>query len=151
MTDHLRMRLEEDGDGSAQLFVEASCGPFSGAGSAWFAVREVRDFGRQLQDTFPIPAESPIEMEGGFWSSTNRGSLEERHVGVRIYPIGSNGNIGVRVSLATPIHHPDRAEAQSSVSFELRTHYEALRSFGAELEALAVGRSDVAELEGNAS
>lgn len=146
MTDRLRLRLEEDSDGTAELFVEAASGAFSGAGSAWFDLQELREFGVRLQESFPIPQNSPIELQGGFWGGARPATLDQRHVGLRFSPIDFSGRVGVQVHLSTPIHIGQRMESRSSASFELTTYYEALRSFGASVVALVEGRSKVAEL-----
>ena len=151
MSDQLRFRLEVDSDGSGELFVEAACKAYAGASSAWFGVQQLRDFGRELQETFPIPPDTPIELEGGFWSSASPNALEQCHVGLRFYPVGASGRIGIRVSLATPVHHGDRKEAQSVVSFELSTYYESLRQFGEAVRLLAEGQIETAELNCAAS
>jgi hypothetical protein len=140
----LRLRLDRDDDGTGELFVEVGRGGFQGASSTWVDQRRLANFGRQLQTHYPLPIGNPIEIAGGFWQQEG---VEQFHVRLRVYPIGAVGTVGIQVTLATPLHDGDRAESQSSVSLELKTHYEQMRNFGLAVEALAGGKTPLAELE----
>jgi hypothetical protein len=139
----LRLLLEPEDDGTAELFVEAEQRGFRGMSSAWIDPRKLADFGRHLQTLFPLPADKPIEIIGGFWQEER---IEQVHVRIRVYPIGGAGTVGVQISLATPLHSGERPWSISTVGLELKTHYEQLRTFGRAVEALAKGQAHVAEL-----
>jgi hypothetical protein len=65
---------------------------------------------------------------------------------VNSYPIGSTGELGVRVELATPLYESDRPESQHVVKVEIKTGYNSLESFGMQLKALAKLRLEEAIL-----
>lgn len=147
MSDVLRIRFEEDADGTGELFVEVTSKGFSGRGSAWFDKINLITFAKKLAETYPLNTETPLSIEGGFWSKSG-GDLEQIHVGLKFYPIGSTGQIGCRVSLATAVHSQERPESQSLVSCELKTFYEGLRTFAQSLEKVIEGSVAEALLEG---
>jgi hypothetical protein len=149
MTERLRLRLEPDTDGTAELFVEVAHTPFAGTGSAWFSPREISEFGRRLQQTYPIPQGTSLVLAGGYWNSTQPPTLKQTHVGLSFYPLGGTGTIGVHVELHTPLQRDERPESQFSLSVELMTYYEPLRAFGANVVSLAEGKVPMAELECN--
>ena len=147
MSGKLRLLIEPDADGTAELFAEVENAPFAGASSAWFSLQEIREFGERLGATFPIPSGTSIDIRGGYWSSTHRGVLEEEHLGLSFYPIGGAGLVGVRVILRTPLASGERPQSQSLAEVELKTHYEQLRSFGSAVVSLAAGSTRSAALE----
>lgn len=149
MSEYLRLFLEADTDGTAELFAEVNLSSFAGASSAWFSLAEIREFGECLHATYPIEPGSSIGIQGGYWSKTGGPVLEQQHLALSCYPIGGTGTVGVRIVLQTPIESGERPESQSSVMVELKTHYEQLRAFGAAIVALAHGIGRSAMLEGS--
>jgi len=147
MTKRLRLQLERDPDGLAELFVEVANAGFAGIGSAWFSLQQLREFGRSLEETFPIPHGTSLVLAGGYWNSTQPASLEQKHIGISFYPIGGTGTVGVHVELQTALQHDERPESQCSVRTELKTQYEPMRRFGTRLVALVEGNTKVAELD----
>lgn len=135
--DALRLRFEREPDGSGELFVDVRVGAFSGASSAWFDARRLVDFAHALADAFPLSSDVPLSLEGGYWA-TSGSVLEQLHVGLTFHPIGITGEVGCRVTLASPVDR-NRHEARSIVTVELRTRYEPLRVFARSLESLARG------------
>ena len=144
MREYLRLFFERDPDGTGELFAEVAMESFSGVSSAWFGERELSEFANELIHRFPLP-QSAVELKGGFWSK-NGATIEQLHVGIAFYPIGSTGLIGCHVQLAKPLHRDDRPQQQSMVAVELETSYEQLRLFGQELLALAHGECQEATL-----
>lgn len=139
MPSTLRLWFESDSDGTGELFAEVASGNFSGIGSAWFDAQALFEFGETLASAYPLPSEAPLSLEGGYWAKSEA-VIEQLHLGLRFYPIGSVGKVGCRVTLATPVHEgQDRPEAQSMVAVELNTNYEQLRTFAHSIEALAKG------------
>ena len=150
MPNHLRLSLRPDTDGTAEVFAHVEQVPFCGASSAWFGIGKLREFGQQLQSTFPIVSAAPLCLQGGYWRKSEPTALEQMHLGLRVYPIGGTGIVGVRVTLATPLEERDRPDSQHSVVVELITNYEQLRTFGQAVIALANGQVSYATLEADA-
>ena len=94
-------------------------------------------------------AERSANYRRGFWSKEKTGTLEQLHLSIRAYQIGSKGQIGVRVRVADPrLWEDDRPEAQNAAEIELQTSYAALERFGADLEQLTQSRIEEAILQG---
>ncbi len=146
MSGTVHVRMEQDSDGTAQVFVEVKAGPFSGASSAWFNVRQIAEFGQSLATTYPIKADAPVELAGGYLSRARK-SIEQLHVGLKFYPLGSLGVVGCRVQLVDWLNGDERPESQSSVAVELHCRYEGLRQFGNSLVELALGKTSEAVLQ----
>jgi len=149
MQNCLQLRLEPDDDGTCELFAEVRQGQFSGAASAWFGLAEIQAFGQTLQDQFPLQPGNPITLEGGFWARSGPTKIEEVHLGIKVYPIGGLGLVGVKVMLATQVHGGVRSESQCSVTVELQSNCEPLRSFGQGIVAIAQRNSELATLLAN--
>ena len=134
-SQNLQLRYEHDCDGSGELFAEACCGAFSGAGSAWFRQTELLAFGESLYRSFPIPAGTEIRLEGGWWKhDEGQFRLADVRLGLRVYPLGLTGTVAIRVELAEGDSREEaREDSQSRARFEICTGYEEIRRFGAEL------------------
>lgn len=141
MTAALRLTLKKDADGTGELSAEVQVNGFSGVGAAWFNIAEIRDFGHRISRTYPLLPEQTYELQGGYWSRDQQGSLEQVHLGMRFFPFGALGQIGCRVKLATQLESASPAP-EYAVTVELRTHYEGLQAFGAAIVAMTDGRSD---------
>jgi hypothetical protein len=148
MTPALRLRIQHDTDGTAELFVELQHRSFAGMASAWFDAKQVADFGARLAKTYPLQREHPIELSGGYWSRTGS-AIDQLHVGLKFYPIGGTGTIGLHVQLATDCQADERPESQYKVAAEIKTNYEELRRFGLAVRSLAEGAISLAELCAN--
>lgn len=139
MPSTLRLRFESDSDGTGELFADVTSGKFAGSSSAWFDAQQLGEFAQTLASAYPLPSDAPLSLEGGYWAKS-AAVIEQLHLGLRFYPIGSIGKVGCRVILATPVYEgQDRPEAQSMVAVELNTYYEQLRTFAHSIEALAKG------------
>ncbi|MBX3677681.1 MAG: hypothetical protein KF853_11725 [Rhodocyclaceae bacterium] len=145
MSDHLRLTIERDKDGTAQLFAAVVSNSFSGTGSAWFNQKEIERIANVLNSTYPFSETEPVAIAGGYWNRTDR-SLEQEHLRIEFYAIGPRGVVGCRVRLATPLEEHERPKSQHCVAAELSTTYEAIKSFSASLMALAKGQADEAIL-----
>jgi hypothetical protein len=146
MRDTLSLYFHADTDGTGELFAKVNAKGFSGASSAWFGIDQIVEFAQKLAGSYPLQAENPVSLEGGFWSKSGA-VVEQLHLGLKFYPVGSIGLVGCRVSLTTSIHPHERLESQSLVAVELTVHYEQLRSFARSVEDLANGGVSEAFLE----
>lgn len=146
MPDSLHLQFRPDTDGTGELFAQVHSNGYAGSGSAWFSESELVELAKKLSAAFPLPADSPLGIHGGFWSQSGDG-LEQEHVGLTFYPVGAVGRVGCRVVLSTPVHGTDRRESQSSLAVELLTTYEMLGTFAQSLEQLATGGADKVVLE----
>ena len=146
---HLSARFEPDTDGAGELFVEVEHEGFSGAGSAWFHVKELIEFAQRLENTYPFAPDARFELNGGYWNSPER-TIQVRHVGLAVYPVGTLGHIGVQVHLESKVHTEapmlERADTKSAVVIELTTNYEPLRVFARQLQSMLAGNIDIARL-----
>lgn len=144
MTDHLRLTLTPDDDGTAELHGEVLANGFSGRGSAWFNVREVVDFADILSKAFPLS--DAIELKSGYWGKESGAGLAQEHLALRFYPVAGRGLLGCQVRLATSMHEYNRPEEQHLVRAELITSYQELQQFSAGLTDLANGAAHEAVL-----
>lgn len=144
----LRLTLEPDYDGTCELFAEVSANGFTGKGSAWFNLCDLEEFSKEFM-AYPLRPENLPIIAGGYWNKEKKGELEQTHLLIKTYPIGSTGKLGVRVELATPLYDSDRLESQHVVKVEIRTDYNSLELFGIELMELANLRLEEAILIGN--
>ena len=139
----LRLTLEPDDDGTCELFAAVSANGFSGKGSAWFNLSDLDDLSKEFM-AYPLRPENLPIIAGGYWSKDKKGELEQTHLLIKPYLIGSTGELGIRVELATPLDESDRPESQHVVKVEIRTAYNSLESFGRQLKELAnLGRPEV--------
>jgi hypothetical protein len=141
----LTFRPEEDGTG--QLAVEVSADGFGGSSQAWVSSGQLIEFASTLE-TFPLSRDMSPLLQGGFWNAQSPDQLTQTHVRLTAYPIGVRGPVGVQVYLARPLWDTDRPESQAIVQVEIRTTYQALRSFAQQLRQLAQGTMPSAELSG---
>lgn len=144
----LRLTLEPDDDGTCELFAVVSANGFSGKGSAWFNLSDLVELAKEFM-TYPLRPENLPIIAGGCWIKDKKGELEQTHLLIKPYPIGSAGELGIRVELATPLYESDRPESQHVVKVEIRTDYNSLESFGKQLKELAKLRRQEALLMGN--
>jgi len=135
MRDTLHLTFDADTDGTGELFAQVRAKGFSGASSAWFGNDRLVAFARELSQAYPLQVGKSLSLEGGFWSKSGS-VVEQLHLGLKFYPVGSVGLVGCRVTLATSIHPQERPESQSQVAVELTTHYEELRTFARSLNSL---------------
>jgi hypothetical protein len=145
--DFLRLKFLTDGDGTGGLYAETSCNGFAGHGYAWFSIPHLEEFAGLLL-TYPLPSEGLAPLQGGYWSKERRGELDQLHLFLRFYPIGLRGAVGCKIELRTPVQRHDPAASYNSVAAELRTSYQALSEFSADLRRLVRGEAQEAVLHG---
>ena len=137
LIQQLDLRFEPDTDGTGELFASARRDGFSGAGSAWFSEKCLLDFGARLPACFPLPPGADIRIEGGYWlPGGSPPRLAEILVGVRVYPVGALGAIGVRLELGDGQYEHQRPESRGRACFELMASYEEIQRFGAQVVQL---------------
>jgi hypothetical protein len=141
----LKLRFDNDGDGTGKLSVEADADGYSGKASAYFDISEIEKFGASAS-RFPLSDSDCFSISGGFGAT--RDKLEQEHIGIDIYPIDRRGHIGVQVRMATPTWQDTRPKSQSAVRLEIITTYEPLARFSKDLLALVAGTVSLATLEG---
>ena len=143
----LEMRWWSDGDGTGKLTVRAeSASGFAGRSWAWFDQGQVVRFAKRLGE-YPLPTLDSPQLVGG---SEPIGGPFQVLVGLRAYPVGSRGQVGITVTLATePWQSPAmRQEEHQSVTLEVLTTYERLRRFSGDLQGLLVGAIPAARIDG---
>ncbi len=138
------IKFDESGDGTGPLGVYAQSHGFAGHGVAYFDALRLAEFAVSL-DAFPLPA-GPLELAGGFWRKDVAGELEQELVGLRFYPVGGRGQVGVGVHLAGECWPDTRPASVSEVRLELLTTYERLRTFSRDFAGVARGQLGRAEL-----
>ncbi len=86
-------------DGSVELRCRVQSAGFAGTGAAWFTTEDLEAFCASLA-TYPIDANTPVLIEGGYWDSAHQ--LTDTHLSIRIAPHNNVGALQVRVQLAEP-------------------------------------------------
>lgn len=143
MRSKLELRFSADDDGSGKLIASVKHGAFAGTADAWFEQRDLRRFGIDLRDTFPIPSGAVLEVCGGF--------LGEPHVALRVAQVDATGTVVIRVHLATPNEAYPKLDQRCTLSVPMSVEYQALSDFGAALVELIDGKQERAELLGSAN
>lgn len=131
-----------DADGTGRLLVKASANGFAGEASAWFNDERIADFATALS-AYPLQ-DATISLASGFGAS--EAQLEQEHVRIEVQKVGTKGQLGVRIHLATPEWKDTRPESVDEVRLELLTTYERIRHFSDELLALVRGQVTEAHL-----
>ena len=140
MPSPLQLRFEPDTDQTGELFVHAESEGFAGRASAWFGFRQLREFGEQLATRFPLRPDEVLTLQGGYWSSDPaQPILEQTLVGLKVYPVGVTGTIGIAVELMEGVYQGQRAISRAQVRLELLTDYQTLQVFGRGITSLVEG------------
>lgn len=134
MSDFLQLTLIPENDGTAEVFAEVYVQGFSGKSSAWFNLNELEKFGHSLSTTYPLKADTPLCLKGGYWNTSPQKSIKQLHLGIKFYCIDQRGQIGCRVDLSTEDYFEQ--EDNLSVSVMLITNYESIKIFGQQLSVL---------------
>lgn len=134
----LKLKIDADGDGTAELFASFEANGFAGWGSAWFDLldleKKANEFGKYPLDQSNLPL-----VEGGYWKKDGIGEIEQEHLHISAYPINSRGGIGLRVQAATPYQGENEKRSVHSASVELKVTYAQLGRFSDQLRELAKG------------
>ncbi|MCU1492334.1 MAG: hypothetical protein JWO62_98 [Acidimicrobiaceae bacterium] len=129
----LIVRYYPDDDGTGKLHVSAATQGFAGQSAAWFDTERLLDFARSLS-TYPIPEDMTLEIASGFGANETAGHPPQEHVAISVAPVGSRGQLKLRVHLATPVWPTEGPAVQHhDVCLEMLTTYERLRSFSSHL------------------
>lgn len=137
----LSLRYSRDDDGTGELFAKVQYLGFSGHSSAWFNSQKLISYSKSLRDTFPFTSDTQLKLEGGYWKKSGAG-IDELHLGLSFYPIGSAGLVGCHVQL---LH--DMASRDFILNMEIQTSYEAVRKFSLAFDRVILGEVETAELE----
>ena len=140
MLSILQLRFEPDTDQTGELFVHAESEGFAGRASAWMGFHQIREFGEKLATRFPLSQDEVVTLQGGYWASgTAKPTLEETLVGLKVYPVGTTGTIGIAVELMEGDYQGQRAISRAQVRLELLTDYQTLQAFGRGITSLVEG------------
>jgi hypothetical protein len=142
---HLTLRLTQDDDGTGELFADFSANGFAGKGSAWFGLRALAAFAKELSQ-YPLPRSEPVTLAGGYWSSDEPKSLEQEHFHISVFPIGGVGVVGAHLRASTDFGPDERMESRHYAGVELKTDYNELEKFSNDLRALLRGDRNEATL-----
>jgi hypothetical protein len=143
---YLRLRFQDDRDGTGKLLARAKAAGFAGEGSAWFGISELEEFTAAAL-AFPLLTDQPVLLRGGFWKE---GQLEQEHLAIEIYPIDRRGHIAVQVRVSSELWASSHKQSQFAARIEIITSYQALSNFMGALRALVNGREEEVLLEGEA-
>lgn len=143
MRSKLEIRFSADYDGSGKLTASVKHGVFAGTADAWFDREDLRKFGIDLRDTFPIPSGVVLELCGGY--------VGEPHVALRITQVVIPGTVVIRVHLATPNETYPQFDQRCTLSVPMSVEYQSLADFGAALVELVDGKRERAEILGAAN
>jgi hypothetical protein len=144
---HLKLTFYDDNDGTGELTAEACADGYTGTGSAYFGIDELKHFAKAIAE-FPLPERTRCQIAGGFYSKEVRGKLEHEHLGIDVYPVDHRGHIGIQVRAATQLWQDMRPDSQKTAKVEIITSYEPLAKFSRQLLALIAGKIREATLEG---
>ncbi|MDO3624454.1 hypothetical protein Q3O98_25635 [Ralstonia pseudosolanacearum] len=142
MKDQITIRLNLEGDGSGELFVEFSLNGFSGQGSAWFDLAKLEDQVRNFSE-FPLSIDRLPCIRGGYWND-DATEIQQEHVYLSARPRGLAGDVIFMVRLATPVETGMDSELNYSASAELRATYQQLSEFSTNFIRLI--RSEIGEI-----
>ncbi len=148
----LELRFKPDTDGTGELVAQVRRGDYAGVGSAWFHCTEIQAFGRLLATTFPMPPNTEITLQGGYWrDGADPPELQEVLLRLQVYPVGAMGSIGVRVEVMDGYFGVQRKESRAKLSLELLTDYESIKAFGESAARLVNAPELTARLVANAA
>jgi hypothetical protein len=137
----------DEGDGTGELFVVAeSATGFRGSTSAWLDRANLTTFA-DCAAQYPLDTARLPEMSG---RSTPFGGSPMVQVGLKVYPVGGKGQIGISVELARkPWTWPTmRPEEQHRVVLEVLTTYPRLAELSDGLQHLLTGEISSARIDG---
>jgi len=143
----LQVAYQADDDGTGQIIATVT-GEFSARGAAWFNPIEVkRTFVTTLR-SFPLTANNPALVEGGFGSTENPGNLEQCHLRIVVKPHDIRGTLLVHVDLSSEVWTTPDADLQNLATIRFTTEYVAVDRFAQEFQQVLEGGRDVAILTG---
>jgi hypothetical protein len=145
---YLRLRFQDDHDGTGKLLARAEAAGFAGESGAYFNISEIEEFAAAIA-VFPVPENESYSICGGFGKRDGSGELEQEHLGIEVYPLDSRrGYLGMQVRMATELWTPAKPESQRAARVEVVTSYEPLSKFSRDLIAVVRGSVQEAWLVG---
>ena len=132
---------------TAGLFGTLEVNGFKGSGEGWFNISDIQDFIKDLKRVAKSH-KGKAELIGG--QSDQEGSNYLERFGLRCYPIGSTGVIGVHVTLSEYPYTDCRNEEILKVSGELKSEVQLILNFVKELKGLVSGEDTTTTLMGRA-
>ena len=129
-----------DGPDEGLLTCSAASRGFAGRGKAWFDPSTIAAFAAACH-AYPLPTGGPLpELTGGYGGSLDGSSEPVETVRLRLYPVGTKGQLGMAIELRSDWPW-ERAEERCSVGLELLCSYEGVVRFSESLNlAVAQGR-----------
>jgi hypothetical protein len=146
-TLRLIYRPEDEWHGELSATVESD--GFSGRGSAWFGINQLREF-CSLAGRFPIDGDKEPTLAGGFFEAAGD-ALQQCHLGVRLSPHNRTGSIRVTVTLGTPSQNGEDADLHQSVTIRFLVSYGDVERFRISFSAMLEGHAEEAKLEATPS
>lgn len=121
---------DDSGDGTGQLFGEAASASFAGKSSAWFNDSTVLEFATSCE-SYPLDIHRLPSLNSGYGS----GDEMVTTLAVDISPVGSAGQVGVRVQLASwcSTFPAERPLARCGVELEVLSSYNELHRLAEQL------------------
>jgi len=145
MSIELTLWLERDeSNDTAELFVRFKSAVFSGQGSAWIKLSQLRQFAECLS-VYPLGSAPAPKLVGGYWDSTGSSVVDE-HVHISVEPYGNLGALNMFVKVAVPQDGVNRATPKYLASVILQTDYAQISVFAKYLLSLAAGSEQEATL-----
>ena len=113
-------------DYTAGLFGKLTSDGFSGFGDGWFNLIDIRAFIAKAHDMVSSLSGTANLVAG---QNSQDGSEYLERFGLRCYPIGSTGTIGVHITLTDYPYTDCRLEEVFKVSGELKTEVQLVENF----------------------
>lgn len=142
----LQLTYVADDDSHGELRAIVQSHGYAGSGSAWFNLSALNEFCARLGE-YPIDAQTPATLSGGFLSKTNPAILKQEHLSIDISPYDAKGSVLVQVKLATPVWTNDRVDRGQLVTARFLVHYGDLSRFQNSFAAMLAGNVSEAKLQ----
>ena len=106
-SSYLRLRFQDDGDGTGKLLARAEAAGFAGEGGAYFNTSAIEEFAEAI-GAFPLPSEDPrLSIAGGFSRLERHDGVEVEHLAITVYLADAQrGYIGIQSRMATEAGKP---------------------------------------------
>jgi len=143
VTFHYEREDEEHG----KLIACGEAGDFTGLGEAWFSSETLRQFADACE-TYPLLAEAPPTLRGGYWDDSGN-VIREPHISIVLEPYDARGLIRAVVQLATDSYTADDRAVAQSVNIRFLLTYADLASFAPHFRLLIEGKETAMSLRGS--
>lgn len=139
----LTLRYQPDDQWLGQLVVSVSVGGFSGVGTAWFSLDNLRDFAEAIT-AFPLPIDTPPTISGGFGGDEK--NIAQEHVVMTFEQHNARGEVRATVRLATEVWKDPESDLAKEMTVRFLVNYSDLGQFGPAMLDAIEGRVDEAVL-----